>query len=1125
MPLPEIYLDLMRRLRELSKKETRLQWLARLGIFMLALSAFALLMPVLAHGVAKSETFRWTLTLCGIGALGYALWRFIAQPMMRAWQQSKEAEHVALALRIGNAHENLRDRFANALQVYEETARGADSDIRHALAGAALKEAYEAVQPLDFTSIIDRKTPRQRIFTGLAAFVICALVWGFAPNYMMEGMQTVLAPQRDPNQQKLNLAVTPGDVEIVKGDGLRVNASIEALADVNANLEWRFTGNNAINQAAMTSLATAPKAEFAHTLEHVRESLSYRVQVGDQTSKWYQVQVVEPPLIQSLRVTIAFPNYTQREAVELDENLGEIAALPGSKVSLRLSSNKELQAGELQFDSGATLPLQLNDNSARAEFVVNKADVYTINLVDKKNLRNPDPIRYRIELETDATPNVRITLPGQDVDVDESMSVPLVIEADDDFGFSSLDIVYELQPSLAGEAVQGRWPLPLANPQQEKITVQALWDLSKLALHPDDVVSYYAEVRDNDTVTGPKSARSETYRVRFPSMYELYEQVAEQHAETSQDLQAMREQVERAKQKLEDVMQELKKNPELDWQQKQKLNESAGATEKMQEQLQAVQERMQEMIDGMQRNDMLSLETLEKYLELQELLQKMDSPELQKALEEMKKAMEQVDPQKLADALKNFQFSQEEFLKSIERTMNLLKQLHAEQKLDEALKKTEDLLARQEEVNKEAAQQPSQEKREELAAEESQMSEDTKSLEQALKDLEKMLEEMKQAPASKVDAAAQMMQNQDLAGEMQQMAAQMQQNQMQQAQQSGKRAASTLQRMQESLQDAQKEMRESQQRYVMQALQRSSSDLLQLSKQQEQLGQQSGSMNRSGTQFNEAADRQQELLSGMQRVTNQLYELSQKSFAVTPEVARALGQSMNQMQEALNSLEQQDAQNAGQAQAQAMQGLDAAVAGLREGMKNMGSSGSMGMGADEFMQRLLGLSGQQQGINQESQQMGQQGMSMQQQAAMARLAAQQAAVQKSLEQLLQEFGNKSEILGRLDQTAKDMEEVAKDLQQQKIDRQTLDRQQRILSRMLDAQRSMREREYKDERQAERGKNYRALDPGALPEDLGERKTKIQEDLLRALRENYSRDYRALIQKYFEALTKEGQKGR
>jgi hypothetical protein len=305
----------------------------------------------------------------------------------------------------------------------------------------------------------------------------------------------------------------------------------------------------------------------------------------------------------------------------------------------------------------------------------------------------------------------------------------------------------------------------------------------------------------------------------------------------------------------------------------------------------------------------------------------------------------------------------------------------------------------------------------------------------------------------------------------------------------------------------------------MQALQRSSNDLLQLSKQQEQLLKQSSGMNPNSPQLNQNADRQQELMSGLQRVAEQLHQLSQKSFAVTPEVARAMGQAMNNMQEALNEMEQRNSQAAGERQGEAMHGLDQAVAGLRQSMQQ-GAGMSMSMGFEQMMQRLLGMSGKQQGINQETQQLGEQGMNaMQQQAAMSRLAAEQAAVKKSLEQLMQEFGQRGEILGRLDQTAKDMEDVVKDLQQNQAGRPTIERQQRILSRLLDAQRSMKERDFSKEREAQVGKTYRAIDPGSLPADLGEKKSRLYEDLLRALRENYTRDYKDLIQRYFDALAK------
>lgn len=282
---------------------------------------------------------------------------------------------------------------------------------------------------------------------------------------------------------------------------------------------------------------------------------------------------------------------------------------------------------------------------------------------------------------------------------------------------------------------------------------------------------------------------------------------------------------------------------------------------------------------------------------------------------------------------------------------------------------------------------------------------------------------------------------------------------------------------------------------------------------------QSAGMTANSAQFNQNADRQQELMSGLQRVGEQLYQLAQKSFAVTPDIARAMGKAMNEMQAALDEMEQRNGQAAGERQGQAMQGLDQAVAGLRQSMQQ-GAGMSMSMGFEQFMQRMMGLSGQQQGINQQTQGLGEQGMeAMQRQAAMARLAAEQAAVKKSLEQLLQEFGQRGEILGRLDQTAKDMEDVVKDLQQNRAGRPTIERQQRILSRLLDAQRSMKERDFSKEREAQVGKTYRAIDPGSLPADLGEKKSRLYEDLLRALRENYTRDYKDLIQRYFDALAK------
>jgi hypothetical protein len=379
------------------------------------------------------------------------------------------------------------------------------------------------------------------------------------------------------------------------------------------------------------------ETEFAQTMENIRESFAYRVQLGER-SRWYEVNVIEPPMVRSLRVTVNFPRYTNRPPLALDENLGDILALPGSVVSIRMRPNKPMEEAELVFNDGKKVALAREGDNYNGEFTVRRQGTYQFALKDPKGLTNTDAIQYRIELETDQAPAVRITFPGQDMDLDESMRMPLVIEGDDDYGFSKLQIVYEI---IAGGAPEGdasrdkqaSWSIAIANKNSRAFREQPVWDLAQLDLQPEDMVRYYAEVFDNDVISGPKSGRSQTFHLRFPSIYEMYQEMAEAQDEATQDLQAIYEQAKKTKEQIDQLAQEMKKDPNLNWEQKQKLSEGAGATQKMQEQIKQIQERLQEMVDSMERNDMLSAQTLEKYMELQKLLQEMNSPEMKKALE------------------------------------------------------------------------------------------------------------------------------------------------------------------------------------------------------------------------------------------------------------------------------------------------------------------------------------------------------------------------------------------------------------------------------------------------------------------------------------------------------------
>jgi hypothetical protein len=141
---------------------------------------------------------------------------------------------------------------------------------------------------------------------------------------------------------------------------------------------------------------------------------------------------------------------------------------------------------------------------------------------------------------------------------------------------------------------------------------------------------------------------------------------------------------------------------------------------------------------------------------------------------------------------------------------------------------------------------------------------------------------------------------------------------------------------------------------------------------------------------------------------------------------------------------------------------------------------------------------------------------------MARLAAEQGIVRKSLEQLAKEAaqsGELSKMLGDLNRIAQDMHEVQTDLAQGNVNPETMQKQERILSRLLDSQRSARERDFEKKRKAETGTNLARRDksPGELDVSTQEGRNRLRQDLQKAMEEGYAREYQELIKKYYEAL--------
>jgi hypothetical protein len=291
-------------------------------------------------------------------------------------------------------------------------------------------------------------------------------------------------------------------------------------------------------------------------------------------------------------------------------------------------------------------------------------------------------------------------------------------------------------------------------------------------------------------------------------------------------------------------------------------------------------------------------------------------------------------------------------------------------------------------------------------------------------------------------------------------------------------------------------------------------NLIALSKEQEKIRKESEALQYNPDKLKEKVKPQNDLKNNLLKVTKQIGDLSQTTFGITPELGSALGRALQGMQQAIGVLENSGG-NALIPQRNAMEGMNKGAELLKAGIDKMMGGGSGG-GASSLMQQLKQIIQKQSDLNMLTKQ-----LNGQDQAGLQRLAQQQDLIRKSLEKLNREAaqsGRSKSIAGNIEKTIDEVKSIVKEMNENKPLSSIVSKQERILSRMLDSQLSMNEKDYERNRESKSGTEFNLNSPEQLR--LKRDSAGItMEELLKAEKEGFSKDYKSLIRRYFEILEK------
>jgi hypothetical protein len=1080
------------------------------------------------YAFSLPAVMRTALVVCGAlvsAALGVWL---VVLPTLKKYSLAAGISPDETALLVGKQFPEIGDHLRNLMQL----ARLGDAEALYSgeLVSASLREFSQKTNRLDFSAVVSRS---RMLRTGRIALAVCAgfLLLVLFPGSDVSDAAFRLAHFRTEFTQPAPFTITiaPGSLRVIKNEAVAITARLHPNAPMvlSGTLPKEITlvlTHEGVAASEMVTLRADTSGLFTYISPSVKQSFTYMAVSGEVNSETYSVQVTDRPFIRSFAMRVAPPRYARLAEQRLDDNVGDASSLSGSGVQWLVHPSKEVARGAIVLDGGRRIPLVKENGALHAGMLLASTVGYTMYLEDETGVANENPIHYTLTATADQPPAIAILVPGKNIDIVEDMNIPLQIRIADDYGFSSLRLYYRLihskyeKPQDTFQSVT----IPIPSATEKEQIASYLWNVGPMTLVPEDVVEYHAEVTDNDAVTGPKTSKSESYLLRLPSMEEVFAEADKSQDDAVKTLDESLKQAESLKKDLDELDRDVKKNQAMDWQKQKKADELMKQYGDIQKKAADVSKQIESMTQDLQKNNLLSPETLKKYAELQKLMQQMNSPEFQEALRKMQEAMKTANPEQIRQAMQNMQFSEDAFRNSIERTMNLLKRIQVEQKTDELVKRAAEMKSSQDELRKETSALAPQDKQQadKLAQKQDDLSNELADLQKQLDELKKKMDELgKPMPIEKMKQAEASAHNEAMKNAMQQSSHQLKSGQKQQAMQSQQQAGQSMQELSQSLTEMQEQLLANQMAEAMNGLRKAMDDMLTVSQKQEQLKNQSQKLDPNSPQFRDNADRQMNLESDLSTISNGLADLSQQSFVVSPEMGKSLGKAMSQMNSALNGLEQRNGPQASGAQGEAMASLNLGATIVQNAMKQLQQGGGSG---GSLLQQLQRMSAQQQGINGQTQQIGQGrpgDLSPQQLAQMGRLAVDQQAVQKSMEQLNREAQtspDKNRILGDLKKISDEMKEVVQSLQQHSADHETQQKQDRILSRMLNAQRSLRERDYEEQRKSTTGRTMPlAKSPAELKKES--EPAGLKRDLQRAAESGYSKEYMDLIRRYYEAI--------
>jgi len=1039
---------------------------------------------------------------------GYVLIRYVLIPFFGMIRIGKRIGPDQAARLLSKYYpDELNDQVTNVLQLKQYLDRNPENT---ALIMAAIDQKAERANVIPFHKAISLKGNLRFLPYVVLPLLVVLGLYLVQPAFLYEPTRRLV--QYDVHFER----PTPFKVDVV--------SSTEGFRHENLEVVVQTRGDVVPSEAFLRidgvrhPMSNPSSATYSYTIRNLQQDKTFFVEAEGYTFGPFSVHVYEKPSFSHFHIEVDYPSYSGLDTEDFT-NMGDLDVLYGSQIKWTFFTQATDKVDFFMEDENLDVE-KVREGEFTARTRATDSFEYSV-FSGSEERGKGDSLSYRVQVERDAYPRIAV-----EEHRDEVMIAHLFYRGTirDDFGFTGLRLFYRVMDQSQvnrGEDVPFMDEAVDIDPYMRNQTFYYHFDMQSVYVKPGETVELYFEVYDNDPYHGPKSARSRVFSHYIPTEEEMVAEQRESEKQIQDGLREGRGEAGDARDQVDELRRQLLDSERVGWEQREMLQELLDKQKQM-------EERIREMAEEKKKQEARSEQFMEtddrlkeKQEELQRLFDEVMTDEMKALFEELQQKMDELDRDDIYEMLDQMDFEFQDMERSMDRALEMFRQFAMERLLQESIDRLENLQETQKELQEQTVESDEPES----------MGEQQEELNQAYDNIRDMLEDFRETNESlsrphslddtgqteeeiseSLQKALENLLNNDMSGE----AGQNQQDAMDQ-----------MDQLSDALQGMQQRIFEEQLAEDARAIRMLLENLLKSSFSQEDLIHATRQANVNDPRFVEMIRDQRKIQSDMEVIEDSLVALGQRQMAIRSYVNREVAEVQRQMRETIDHMINRRQHQAASRQQYVMTHINNLALMLNESLQEVQQQMAMGQGlgddtdpgpGDPSFQNMREMQEQMnemlEQIREGHQPMpGETGEEMSLSEQMARMAAQQEAIRNELRRKEQEMRNQGqEVDEGLQELQQQMEESELDMLRKELSSQTMERQEEILTRLLEHERAERQQEQEDRREGTTAIDYELSNPEEIFQYNRDREREVE--MLRSLPPRLRPFFRQKVEMYF-----------